>query len=166
MSETYTLEQVLGHAVKECKDAKEEEGGVIIRHSDDHYQFIKLRNQNTGTEIAPVLWTADRNEYAQKVMPLFFKGWRQFASFHTHPQFLPFPSNIDLTQLFPGFSIDYIYSQKTREITKWSYTPGEDKNHCELIGAYAYSRSFGQLLPVDLAGISETYEIPVNHNAA
>lgn len=110
-------------AVNECSETIEEEGGVILVKGDD-YCYYKLRNQNTGTSIAPVLWTADRDEYAKNVIPAYAKGWRHYASFHTHPQFLPLPSGIDYDVLFPGFPVNYIYSPVTQEITQWNV--GED----------------------------------------
>ena len=116
------LEKVLKQAVIECSSEYEEEGGIIMYLAkDDAYKYIKLSNTNTNTPIAPVLWTADRDEYAKQVIPLFKEGWRQFASFHTHPQFIPYPSSIDLRDLFPGFSTNFIFSQSTQEITRWDY---------------------------------------------
>lgn len=116
-----TIENTLLEATKQCGHEFEEEGGVIMYSATlNSYDFIKLRNQNTGTDIAPVLWTADRDEYAKLVIPLYSKGWKQFASFHTHPQFLPRPSGIDLNVLFPGFPVNYIYSRVVQEITQWN----------------------------------------------
>lgn len=117
------IEAVLLEAVGACRHRIEEEGGVILYNAaEDSYRYEKLRNSNTGTPIAPVLWTADRYEYAEKVIPTFSKGWKHYASFHTHPQFIPYPSSIDYSELFPGFPINYIYSPATQEITQWNVT--------------------------------------------
>lgn len=115
------LQEALFEATKECNHEVEEEGGIIIHDpsTPNSFEFIKITNQNAGTKIAPVLWTADRQEYADKIIPRFAKGMRHYASFHTHPRFLPIPSNVDLTQLFPGFSINYIYSQVSAAISEW-----------------------------------------------
>ena len=116
------LQEALLEATKACNHEIEEEGGIILHNPavPDQYEFVKLRNQNTGTEIAPVLWTADRQEYAEKIIPKIMNGMRHYASFHTHPRFLPIPSRIDLNELFPGFSINYIYSQVALAITEWN----------------------------------------------
>lgn len=94
-------------------DTDEERGGVIVvagEHPKNRFRFIPLRNYNEGTDTAKVLWTADRMEYGKIVCPMFRKGWRQYASFHSHPRFPAMPSHTDLTKLFPGFGINYIYS--------------------------------------------------------
>ena len=64
------LQEALLEATKACNHEIEEEGGIILHNPavPDQYEFVKLRNQNTGTEIAPVLWTADRQEYAEKII--------------------------------------------------------------------------------------------------
>lgn len=115
------LIEVIHDATQQCRDEIEEEGGIIIHNPsvEDSYEFIKLTNQNTGKALAPVLWTADQQEYADKILPRVMKGERHFASFHTHPRFLAIPSTIDLSQLFPGFSINMIYSQTTNRISVW-----------------------------------------------
>lgn len=128
--------QILSQARDECTEGLEEEGGVILENiTTSELQYIKVRNANTGTEIAPVLWTADRFDYAKKVLPLYAQGWKRYASFHTHPQFVPYPSSIDFNVLFPGFPINYIYSPVTQEITQWNVL-STDKNKFELAGMY------------------------------
>lgn len=141
-----TLNDTLLHAVTSCGHPAEEEGGIIlVNNAAQTFQFVKLRNQNTGTPIAPVLWTADRDEYAKNVIPLFKDGWRHFASFHTHPKFVPFPSTIDINELFPGFSINYIYSQKTQEVTQWDYQKEDETVSFKLANAFQFSTSFNQI---------------------
>lgn len=99
----------------------EEHGGIILFHKEYGYIFIKLRNENAGTDIAPGLFTADREDYAEQIIPMFSVGWRHYASFHTHPQFLPYPSSIDMNTLFPGFPINYIFSGLTGELMKYTW---------------------------------------------
>lgn len=123
LQEEPTLEDALTDAVETCWlniNDLEERGGVIIYRGEE-YQFIPLTNSNTGTPIAPGLFTADRFEYAEKIIPLFKEGWRHYASFHTHPQFPPWPSNIDMNELFPGFPINYIYSGLTDKLFKYTW---------------------------------------------
>jgi proteasome lid subunit RPN8/RPN11 len=121
------LEQTLLRAAKTCQSEElEEEGGIIMANKDEsEFRFIKLGNTNSGTPTAKVLWTADRNEYAKTILPMFHEGWRQYASFHTHPQFLPTPSSVDTTQLFPGFRTNYIYSRITASIVEYEYVSGD-----------------------------------------
>jgi len=109
--------------VKQCQNQdNEEEGGVILFHPEkDEYKFVKLTNSNAGNPIARVLWTADRQEHYDLVIKQFSEGWRQHASFHTHPVFAPFPSQIDTYQLFPGFPLNYIYSPIFSSIASYSF---------------------------------------------
>jgi len=120
-----SINTALADAVDQCWNQVtdlEERGGVILHHPDrDEYVFIALRNSNTGTAIAPVLFTADRDEYAEIIIPLFKLGWKSYASFHTHPQFSPYPSSIDMNDLFPGFYINYIYSGTQDKLIKYTW---------------------------------------------
>lgn len=111
-----SLKKALQKASSECSWPGEEEGGIIVQKDDD-FLFIKLTNANTGTEVAAALYTVNKTEYGEKIISLFDKGWKSYASFHTHPDgCLPNPSRIDLNQLFKGFPINYIYSPWTRLI--------------------------------------------------
>ena len=127
--ERNNITDALFDAVSECTRTIEEEGGLILRNSEGKFIYHKLRNANTGTQIAPVLWTADRMEYARIIMPQFSKGWKNYASFHTHPQFMPHPSSVDLNQLFLGFPVNFIYSPVTREVTQWNYIEAKQFEH-------------------------------------
>lgn len=115
------LPNTLAQAAKECNHPLEEEGGIILKHKETgNYDFVKLRNSNTGTDIAPCLWTADRYEYADKIIPrVWNRAWEHYASFHTHPRFVAVPSGIDLGTLFPGFPVNFIYSKLQNGITEW-----------------------------------------------
>ena len=124
-----SLESALTDAVALCAppDLKEECGGVVMHKAsdiptEDEYVFYMLKNIDAGTAQAETLWTADRHQYAKTIIPLFKKGWRQFASFHTHPQFLNWPSEIDINVLFPGFKWNYIFSGVTRQLARYSYS--------------------------------------------
>ncbi len=127
-----TLRNALSSAVERCwgsVDDFEERGGVILRNSkSDTYLFVFLRNANTGTDIAPVLFTADRDEYAELIIPLLRNGYQHYASFHTHPKFQPWPSMIDLNELFPGFPINYIYSGLTERLFKYVWIDPHNTN--------------------------------------
>lgn len=124
-----SIEMALDDAVTLCWKTRkdfEEAGGIILFKEPDEYLFIPVTNSNTGTDEAPVLYSADRNEYAKYVIPMFKWGYKQYASFHTHPQFLPNPSSIDMTVLFPGFPINYIYSGLTNRIVKFTWVDPKD----------------------------------------
>jgi hypothetical protein len=127
--ENTTLNNILDEAIGLCTSNDDEQGGVILSKVGGEgpygkridYQFVHLRNANTGLPLAKSLWTADRNEYAKKVIPLFKDGWRHFASFHTHPKWPAIPSKIDLTELFPGFPINYIYSGIDNDLGRFEF---------------------------------------------
>ena len=120
-----TLSGELWFAIEGCWNTvedMEERGGLVMRFGDEEkYIFVPLRNANTGTPIAPVLFTADRDEYAKIILPMFKRGWRQYASFHTHPQFAPYPSHIDMTRLFKGFLVNYIYSGTQNKLMRYEW---------------------------------------------
>lgn len=111
----------LQKAIATCTGV-EERGGVILYHPEkDLYEFVEVRNANAGTETAKVLWTGDREEHAKKVIARFREGWRQHGSFHTHPEFPAHPSGIDMSQLFPGFKVNYIYSISDQELVRFTW---------------------------------------------
>ena len=115
----------------DCKNSFEEEGGFILHKADsDEYKFVKITNRNTGSPVAKALYTAEKQEYGDKVLVEVLKhGWTEFASFHTHPPgFGPFPSEIDLQQLFTGFPINYIYSPDMNLLMQ--YTLNKETKQC------------------------------------
>lgn len=124
-------------AVSQCRpELKEEEGGFILKStSGDTYEFHKIRNMNTGTPIARGLYTVDRtggkdNEYATKILRktnVRKPEWVEYASFHTHPKgFGPYPSQIDLTQLFTSSPVNFIYSPDVGILMRYDYN--KEKN--------------------------------------
>ena len=120
--ECMTLRETIQSAVLQTSDTvNDEEKGGIILCKDAEYSFALLANDNTGTDLAKVLWSANRKEYGSKVIPMIKDGWEQYASFHTHPKFKPIPSSIDMEKLFEGFPRNYIYSPefKTFGIYVW-----------------------------------------------
>lgn len=120
-----TLFNSLKTAISTCAIDHEEHGGIILV-KDDVFEFIKLKNENTGTSTAYALWTADRNEFSKLIIPRLKDGWRQYASFHVHPSFTAYPSSIDLTKLFLGFPINYIYSTKDNVLMEYKYNKDDD----------------------------------------
>lgn len=130
-----TILSALKYAVSSCFNPDEEEGGIILVNKANEHEFIKLKNDNSGTDIALGLWTANRQEYADKIIPRFKEGWIHYASFHTHPIFYPTPSAIDATELFPGFEINFIYSQLHNKVTEW-HTVNED------VISFAYIKTY------------------------
>lgn len=123
---TKTLKASLLKALETCAVDHEEHGGIIL-FKNPEYEFVKLTNLNTGTEVATALWTADRDEYCKLIIPKITKeGWKQYASFHIHPAFSANPSIIDLTQLFLGFPINYIYSKRDKQLMEYRYSQDKD----------------------------------------
>lgn len=122
-----TLKQVLKRAVKECAIDLEEHGGIILVDKTGHnFEFVYINNVNTGQSLAQHLWTGNGVEFAELIIPQVRKGWKIYASFHTHPQFRAFPSNIDITQLFRGFPLNYIYSNRDRELNAFKLDRATD----------------------------------------
>lgn len=122
-----TLIESLKLAIKTCYDDRDdyEEAGGVILVKKDKYEFISLRNTNTGTPIAPSLWTADRMEYSKQVYPKLFdkKGkWIQHGSFHTHPRFSAQCSGEDLDKVFKAYPVNYIFSGLNRQLLKYEWT--------------------------------------------
>lgn len=121
-----TLRNALDLAIDLTKGNREEEGGVIIHQADtDEYEFVHLRNANTGTPIAPSLFTADPIEFVTKVAKRFKDGWRMHSSFHTHPAFTPYASAEDRRHLFKGFALNFIYAPRFDAIFRYPV----DKEH-------------------------------------
>ena len=143
------MKNALLSAVNLCNNPdQEEEGGVILQKGDE-FRFIKLTNTNTGKPLAPVLWTADRNEYATQVLPLFKDGWTQSASFHTHPCFLPLPSGIDLFQLFPGFPLNFIYAPMHDVVVGYKAAPEDSQDVCVVDSLWQLSAGNKEIINVD-----------------
>lgn len=141
----------LTNAIQECQNLKEEEGGIILR-KENEFSFVKITNNLSGLPIAQGLWEAERNEFAQKVLSKYKLGWRVYASLHTHPIFLPIPSALDLSELFRGFPINFIYSKKYKKITEWSVHPVEGKNYerVDLDGVYLVNDDYTQITKTDV----------------
>lgn len=98
-------------AKDECNNPLEEEGGIIIHNEDnEQYKFVKIKNKYNGTATAIGLYEADVEEFSSKVISKLSKGWKMYASFHTHPTFPPTPSQLDVSTLFEGFMYNFIYS--------------------------------------------------------
>jgi hypothetical protein len=143
------MEIQLLKAVNLCNNPDlEEEGGVILQRGNE-FKFIKLTNTNTGLPIAPVLWTADRMEYAKQVLPLFREGWTQAASFHTHPCFLPLPSGIDMFQLFPGFPLNFIYAPMHNIIVGWRKAPESSEELIEVDSLFELLNENSEIVKIE-----------------
>ena len=117
----------LGAAVRECGNSNEEEGGIILvkqnpSNGGRSFKFVKVLNKMVGTPAARGLYVADPGEFGEKAFPLLTQGWRQYASFHTHPTFSPTPSSLDEDKLFRGFKYNFIFSntEKTLSCSEWS----------------------------------------------
>lgn len=112
---SHKLHNAITEAIEQCQRLDEEEGGILVMHEDtDDIRFVKLKNANTGTPTALSLYTADIYEYARQIVPMFSKGWKSYATFHTHPRWDPIPSSVDETVLFKCMPMHVIYSHKTK----------------------------------------------------
>jgi len=105
-------------------ELNEEQGGFIIKDSHGKYSFVPVRNRNTGQPVAKSLYTADKAEFAKKVLtPCMLSGFELYASFHTHPKGYPAkPSRTDLTELFTGHTVNYIWAPQEDELNQFTYT--------------------------------------------
>jgi proteasome lid subunit RPN8/RPN11 len=111
--------KVMVQASLECSHPLEEEGGVILSRGDE-YRFVKITNTHKNTPTAVALYEADKQELGKCMFDLYKEGWLLFSSFHTHPQFAPFPSNLDLNTLFQGFQHNVIYAPLYQEAFSYS----------------------------------------------
>jgi len=122
-----SITEALRVARVECLGRHEEEGGIILRNGEV-FRFIKLTNRHTGTPTAVGFFEVDPQEYAEKILPLFNEGWKNYASFHTHPTGCRArPSMVDLTRLFNGFPDNYIWSPSFKELNQFSYGGEKDQ---------------------------------------
>lgn len=95
----------------------EEQGGFILKErGTENFEFVRVRNSNTGKHIARGLYTADKKEFAEKVLSrILLCEWEVYASLHTHPIGYPaLPSSMDLRELFTGHPINFIYAPLER----------------------------------------------------
>ena len=110
----------------------EEQGGFILVDGAQ-YEFVGVKNANTGTTIAHGLYTADKKEFAEKVLSKVMEGWSVYASFHTHPKGFPArPSQMDINQLFTGHPINFIYAPLSDELNMFTLTDELDGKYWTL----------------------------------
>ena len=91
----------------------EEQGGFILKkNNSEDFEFVPVKNFNTGDNIALGLYTADQTEFNNKVaLRTIDDDWEIYASFHTHPRGMrALPSSIDIRYLFKNFPVNYIYA--------------------------------------------------------
>lgn len=117
--EKETLHDAIAEAISQCTHSMEEEGGIILT-KDGNFQFIKLTNRDTGKPGAGSLYTVNRKEYGEIIIPLFADGWMNYASFHTHPRWPAYPSMTDYTYLFTGFPVNYIWSGPNQHVKRFA----------------------------------------------
>lgn len=121
-----SLHAALKLAVSTCLGVNEEEGGFIVRKGDE-YQFHGVTNRHTGTETAVVLYEPVAQEYGDKVIVSYGQGYQNFGSFHTHPTGCPArPSMTDLTRLFNGQPVNFIWSPSLREMKKYTFVSANE----------------------------------------
>jgi hypothetical protein len=135
MNEKLKETQALLDAISSCPHGVgtpfEEQGGFIV-NKQGVYEFIKIPNQNAGTRIAASLYTANRDEFSRLISQPFADGKHiPYASFHTHPPgYGAGASTTDLTYLFTGFPINFVYAPDFRHLH--CYTFSKDKNLWQL----------------------------------
>jgi proteasome lid subunit RPN8/RPN11 len=108
-TQNISILKALVEAISLCRDAYEEEGGLILEKDGEH-MFVHLTNKYKHTPKAFTLYEANLDEFKNNITPRVAEGWKLKASFHTHPRFYSDPSAVDLQKLFQGFKINYIYS--------------------------------------------------------
>jgi proteasome lid subunit RPN8/RPN11 len=106
-------------AADQCDHPLEEEGGVLLARKDD-YRFVKIKNKHKGSHTAISLYEADKLELGKLLFDRYKEGWEICASFHTHPSFSPYPSNLDLDTLFQGFKHNVIYAARNHGVFSYS----------------------------------------------
>jgi hypothetical protein len=113
--------EALRLAINQCPGVEEEEGGFLISR-DDEIEFHKIVNKYSGTPTARGLYEPDRIEYGNKIIAAYSKGFINYASFHTHPTLCPAkPSQTDLTRLFNGQPVNFIWSPSVRELNMFTF---------------------------------------------
>ncbi len=113
-----TLLQAIGqcHTSIPIEKRLEEHGGWILNKGDE-FKFFFLRNDNTGTPRANVLFTANREDVGRGPLKYLVKdGWKNYGTFHTHPQFPVSPSDTDWNFLFQNSPYNFIYSPVTLQL--------------------------------------------------
>jgi proteasome lid subunit RPN8/RPN11 len=80
----------------------------MILFGDNLMRFVPCRNSIEGRARGGLYEPCD--EDMAKVFALIDAGWDWVASVHSHPTFSPYPSSIDLNQLFPNQRINLIWS--------------------------------------------------------
>jgi|CryBogDrversion2_7_1035282.scaffolds.fasta_scaffold00001_22 proteasome lid subunit RPN8/RPN11 len=120
------LSRVITGAAISCPLDNEEEGGIILTKNEIDFVFVKVKNLHAGEEVAYGLYVTDPKDFGEKVISMIGKGWNMYASFHTHPQFAPTPSQLDYDKLFQGFKYNYIYSKKHRAFSFSEWSPQKD----------------------------------------
>ncbi len=128
------IKNVILQAIRECHtdvpvlEQLEEHGGWILKKGND-YKFFFLKNDNTGTVRAQMLFSANKKSVGDGPLKAIVKeGWSNFATFHTHPQFSINPSSIDWNLLFQNSKYNFIYSPATDQLSCSARNGGDDEN--------------------------------------
>ncbi len=117
-----SLKTALAQAICYGEDFKDREGGGVLmvdRETNESFSFIPITNSMAATNRDKYLYVADKDEYGKKVIPLIIScQFKPFASFHTHPgNCSTDPSYTDVSKLFMGFPINYIYSPTRKQLS-------------------------------------------------
>lgn len=138
-----SLKAALQLAIETCssglpeESVLEEHGGWIIE-KDGNHEFHFITNQLAGSPRANVLYIGDRHDIAKKIVKKLFGGYKNYATFHTHPQFTVRPSDIDLTAMFQVSPVSFIYSPVFRQIGMYTYKGRNKENDGQLFSQEFY----------------------------
>jgi len=120
-----SLREAIQQAIAQCPGENEEEGGFIVQNGEK-YEFHHLVNQHTGTPVGVALYEPDQQQYGDRVIGSYSRGFINFGSFHTHPTGCrALPSGTDLTRLFNGQPNNFIWSPSLKELN-WFAFDGND----------------------------------------
>lgn len=128
MPNTTTLNEALAAAVSYADPHPEKEvGGFILKKKNtaDEYVFVPVENKYINKPEEVGLYSPNPKLYGSLVVSLLLDGFENFASFHSHPLGCSTrPSVTDLSKLFKGFPVNYIYSAEFKHLAQYTFTPG------------------------------------------
>ena len=150
---TKNLSDTLSEAIRLCHDSidperrVEEHGGWIVQ-KDDEFKFFFLRNDNAGTPQANVLFLANQQDVGKGPLTAMAKeGWKNYATFHTHPQFSVTPSSLDWNQMFQCCPYNFIYSPATLQLGVSHYLGRSDTDDGQKWEQNVFDVVYGAFVP-------------------
>ncbi len=108
-SNAFLLQEILKHLML----TPEAEAGGFVVFKDKTMRFIPAQNTVPLPHARGLYEPSDVLPHGMgmgKVFDLIDEGWDWVASVHSHPTFAPYPSGIDLKDLFPNQRVNAIWS--------------------------------------------------------